>query len=512
MKLSTKLLMLVAAALLGVVLLAAMSLHTLRGALIDSRREEIVILLTKAEHLVNSYRALQASGTLTADQAQQQAKAALSALNADTKSYYWVTTADGVNLVHPNAKFIGTRAKGNRTTDGLTDSEAYRAGMAAAHFALVDVLVKRSPDADAVPKLQGVVAIPDWNWWIGTGFFYDDIDAAFTRLAMVLGAIALVIAATLAAIAWGVLRSVRRTLGGEPAHATHVAARIAAGELDVEFDAATAAPGSLLAALGEMKARLTETIAEIQTTTHSIAVGTGEIAQGNLDLSQRTEEQGASLQETAASMEQITSTVRQNAENARQANVLVTTAKEATELGGAAVQEVVETMRQISDESVRIADITVVIESIAFQTNILALNAAVEAARAGEEGRGFAVVASEVRSLAQRSAAAAKDIKGLIGVSVEKVGSGSRLVEAAGSRMTEIVRSIDRVADIMGEISTASAEQSTGIEQVGKAVAQMDEVTQQNAALVEQAAAAASSLDEQAARLRSAVAVFRLAG
>lgn len=191
--------------------------------------------------------------------------------------------------------------------------------------------------------------------------------------------------------------------------------------------------------------------------------------------------------------------------------MLVTTAKEATELGGAAVQEVVETMRQISDESVRIADITVVIESIAFQTNILALNAAVEAARAGEEGRGFAVVASEVRSLAQRSAAAAKDIKGLIEVSVGKVGSGSRLVEAAGARMTEIVRSIDRVADIMGEISTASAEQTTGIEQVGKAVAQMDEVTQQNAALVEQAAAAASSLDEQAARLRSAVAVFRLA-
>ncbi|WP_244142812.1 methyl-accepting chemotaxis protein, partial [Paraburkholderia phenoliruptrix] len=176
-------------------------------------------------------------------------------------------------------------------------------------------------------------------------------------------------------------------------------------------------------------------------------------------------------------------------------------AKEATELGGAAVRDVIETMRLISDGSVRIAEITVVIESIAFQTNILALNAAVEAARAGEEGRGFAVVASEVRSLAQRSAAAAKDIKGLIGTSVERVGDGSRLVEAAGERMTQIVRSIDRVAGIMGEISAASAEQSTGIEQVGLAVAQMDEVTQQNAALVEQAAAAAASLDEQAARL-----------
>ena len=212
----------------------------------------------------------------------------------------------------------------------------------------------------------------------------------------------------------------------------------------MQFDTAHAAPGSLLVALGDMKARLTDTIAEIQTTTHSIATGTGEIAQGNLDLSQRTEQQAASLQETAASMEQMTSTVKQNADNARQANALVGQAKEATELGGAAVQAVVETMRQISDGSVRIADITVVIESIAFQTNILALNAAVEAARAGE-GRGFAVVASEVRSLAQRSAAAAKDIKGLIDASVERAGSGSRLVETAGARMTEIVRSIDRV-------------------------------------------------------------------
>ncbi|MBI0330126.1 methyl-accepting chemotaxis protein [Burkholderia plantarii] len=510
MKLSAKLMMMVAAALLGVVLLAAVSLQTLRNALIDSRRDEVVILLTKAEHLVASYRAMQASGALTQEQAQQQAKAALSALNADSKSYYWVTTADGINLVHPNAKFIGTRAKGNRTTSGLTDSEAYRAGMARDHFALVDVLVKRSPDAQPEPKLQGVVAIPGWDWWIGTGFFYDGIDAAFSKFAFQLGAITLVIAAALAAIAFGVLRSVKRTLGGEPAHATHVAARIAAGELDVQFDTAKAAPGSLLVALGEMKARLAETIADIQTAAHSIALGAREISQGNQNLSERTEQQAASLQETAASMEQITSTVKQNADNARQANTLVGHAKEATELGGAAVREVVETMRLISEGSGRISDITAVIESIAFQTNILALNAAVEAARAGEEGRGFAVVASEVRSLAQRSAAAAKDIKGLIATSAERVDQGSRLVETAGARMTEIVRSIDHVAHIMGEISVASAEQSTGVEQVGLAVAQMDEVTQQNAALVEQAAAAAASLDEQAARLRTAVSAFRL--
>jgi methyl-accepting chemotaxis protein len=511
MKLSTKLLMLVIVALAGVALLAGIALHTLRSALVDSRREEIVILLTKAEHLVNSYRELQARGTLTRDQAQQQAKEALSQLNANTKSYYWVTTSDGINLVHPNAKFIGTKAKGNRTTGGLTDGEAYRTGMAQSHIALVDVLIKRSPDADLEPKLQGVVAIPEWDWWVGTGFFYDDINAAFMKLAIELGACALGIGVAVAAMAVTVLRSVKRTLGGEPEQATHVAVQIAAGNLNVPFDVAQAGSGSLLAALGEMKVRLAAMIAEIQSTGQSIALGAGEIAQGNLDLSQRTEEQAASLQETAASMEQITATVKQNADNARQANGLVSTAKVATERGGAAVQEVVATMQDIASQSVRIADITSVIESIAFQTNILALNAAVEAARAGEQGRGFAVVASEVRSLAQRSAAAAKDIKELIQASVAKVDDGSRLVEVAGGRMAEIVRSIGQVADIMGEISAASDEQSTGIEQVSRAVTQMDEVTQQNAALVEQAAAAASSLDEQAARLRSAVSVFHLA-
>lgn len=269
--------------------------------------------------------------------------------------------------------------------------------------------------------------------------------------------------------------------------------------------------GRLAAALRKMQESLIATVNSVRQGTESIDSGVSEIAAGNTDLSQRTEEQAASLEETAASIEQLTSTVKQTADNAKQASSLAQGASTLAAQGGELTEQVVGTMHEIVDDSRRIADIVGVIEGIAFQTNILALNAAVEAARAGEEGRGFAVVASEVRSLAQRSAAAAKDIKELIQLSVEKVDDGSRLVEVAGERMAEIVRSIGQVADIMGEISAASEEQSTGIEQVSRAVTQMDEVTQQNAALVEQAAAAAASLDEQAARLRSAVSVFRLA-
>jgi methyl-accepting chemotaxis protein len=238
---------------------------------------------------------------------------------------------------------------------------------------------------------------------------------------------------------------------------------------------------------------------------------TGQIAAGNADLSQRTEEQAASLEETASSMEELTSTVKQNADNARQANQLAAGASQVAVKGGAVVGQVVSTMSSINDSSKKIVDIISVIDGIAFQTNILALNAAVEAARAGEQGRGFAVVASEVRSLAQRSAAAAKEIKGLITDSVGKVEDGTRLVGEAGKTMDEIVTSVKRVTDIMAEIAAASQEQSSGIEQVNQAITQMDEVTQQNAALVEEAAAAAESLQEQAQSLTQAVSVFKLA-
>jgi methyl-accepting chemotaxis protein len=267
--------------------------------------------------------------------------------------------------------------------------------------------------------------------------------------------------------------------------------------------------GRLAAALRKMQESLIATVNAVHQGTESIDTGVSEIAAGNTDLSQRTEEQAASLEETAASIEQLTSTVKQTADNAKQASSLAQGASTLAAQGGELTEQVVGTMQGIVDDSRQIADIVGVIEGIAFQTNILALNAAVEAARAGEQGRGFAVVASEVRSLAQRSAAAAKEIKGLIDASTARVQEGSQLVERSGTTMTEIVGAIARVSSIMGEIAGAATEQSTGIDQVNLAVAQMDEVTQQNAALVEQAAAAASSLEEQARRLSAAVAVFQ---
>ncbi|ASC68124.1 Aspartate chemoreceptor protein [Achromobacter denitrificans] len=287
--------------------------------------------------------------------------------------------------------------------------------------------------------------------------------------------------------------------------------KISAGDFTARIEVrSTNEIGHLFAAIKRMQESLTRTVSAVRRGVDEINVGSREISAGNTDLSSRTEQQAASLEETAASMEELASTVKQNADNARQANQLAASASDVAERGGSAVSEVVSTMQEISASSRKISEIVSVIDGIAFQTNILALNAAVEAARAGEQGKGFAVVAGEVRSLAQRSAQAAKEIKGLIEDSVTKVGAGSQQVERAGATMQEIVASVKRVTDIMGEISAASEEQSSGIDQVNRAVSQMDEVTQQNAALVEEAAAAAGSLQEQAQRLAEAVSVFKI--
>ena len=336
-------------------------------------------------------------------------------------------------------------------------------------------------------------------------FAANKAAAAQSRLVLIVSTLAALVLGIAAALL--LARSITRPLAQAVRHADE----IAQGDLTQPIQAhGRDEAAQLLRALQGMQSRLAQVVGGVRSNAEGVSTASAEIAQGNHDLSARTESQASALEETAASMEQLGATVRQNADNAAQANQLAMTASSVAAQGGSVVAEVVQTMRGIQDSSHKIADIIGVIDSIAFQTNILALNAAVEAARAGEQGRGFAVVAGEVRSLAQRSAEAAKEIKQLINDSVERVGQGTHLEDTAGSTMTEVVSAIRRVTDIMGEISAASSEQSQGVSQVGEAITQMDQATQQNAALVEQSAAAADSLKTQAGQLVDAVAVFRL--
>lgn len=349
------------------------------------------------------------------------------------------------------------------------------------------------------------------------GSFEDELNAqagdeANTTAQGILSAIlALVVVSVMLSViaALIIVRSVLRQLGGEPAKAQELAAEIAQGNLAVSIPLVEHDRSSLMASLEAMRAQLMGIVDGIKQSAESISTAANEIAVGNLDLSRRTEEQAASLEETASSMEEITSTVEQNTQNASQGNQLTQSAALNAQRGGEVVERVVATMKDISASSYKITEIIATVEGIAFQTNILALNAAVEAARAGEQGRGFAVVATEVRSLAQRSAVAAKEIRTLIESSVQHVETGQKLVIEAGSTMDQLVASIKQVNDLMSEITAASSEQSSGIGQINIAISQMDEVTQQNAALVEQATSAAQSMAHQADRLRDAASVFK---
>jgi methyl-accepting chemotaxis protein len=337
-----------------------------------------------------------------------------------------------------------------------------------------------------------------------------DAEAAFANARNFMAVMLALAVAMGVAAAWIITRSLLKQLGGEPDYTARIAGSIAHGDLSIQIHTADSDRGSLLVEMREMRNSLVNIVGQVRRGTETIGTASREIAAGNLDLSSRTELQASSLEKTASAMEELTSTVRQNAENAREANQLAASASDVARKGGEVVSQVVGTMGEINSSASKIADIIGVIDGIAFQTNILALNAAVEAARAGEQGRGFAVVASEVRNLAQRSAAAAKEIKTLIGDSVEKVERGSKLVGQAGVTMEEVVSSVKRVTDIMSEIANASAEQSAGIEQVNVSIIEMDSMTQQNASLVEEAAAAAQSLQDQAGELARVVSIFKL--
>ncbi|UXH80263.1 methyl-accepting chemotaxis protein [Roseateles amylovorans] len=504
MKLRTRILWLCAAALAGMLLLAAVSLTTLRQTMIKERTAQLSTLVVLAHSALEKLHAQEVAGQITREEAQKEGKKIIGSFRKEEQYFFVRGFTNDVNYVHPNPKRVGiVDAKG-----GKEAGVRYRTALEGKTIGTVIAPGTRPGTKDEVQKLYAVIKFEPWDWIVGFGDYIDDIDTAFWRSAAILLSIGGVLMLIVGGLGWRMARSLYRQLGGEPAYAADIVRRIGAGDLSVQVALQAGDQASLLAAMHQMQQSLSGTVTQIRGATDTIATAAGEISAGNLDLSSRTEAQASALEQTAASMEELTATVKQNADNARQANQLALSASEVAVQGGQVVNQVVATMASISTSSKKIVDIIGTIDGIAFQTNILALNAAVEAARAGEQGRGFAVVASEVRSLAQRSATAAKEIKTLIGDSVDKVDAGSSLVGQAGATMEQIVGSVKRLTDIVGEISSASQEQTAGIEQINQAIVQMDHATQQNAALVEQASAAAESLQQQSQHLVVAVRVF----
>jgi methyl-accepting chemotaxis protein len=484
----------------------------LRNTRIEERMADLANLDDMGMSVLKLYGDKAQSGALSKEDAQKQAMAIIKTLRYGKDGYLSLTSNAGVTIMHP----IKPENDGKNMLD-FKDPKGtylYRDIVAVANSPAGTGFVKywwpRPGAKEAVPKLSHVISYKPWEWNLITGVYMDDIDDAFQANLLKSGAVLLALCLVLSGIVSYINRSLRHTIGGEPEYAAEVAARIAKGDLSASVDTSPNDSSSVLYGMKAMQASLASTIGEIRRSADTIATASSEIASGNMDLSARTESQASSLEETAASMEQLTTTVSHNADNAAEANKLAKAASQVAQQGGAVVSQVVQTMDTINSSATRIVDIISVIDGIAFQTNILALNAAVEAARAGEQGRGFAVVASEVRNLAQRSASAAKEIKELINDSVGSIEAGSALVAKAGATMDDVVGSVAKVTHIMGAITAATGEQSTGIGHVNQAITEMDSVTQQNAALVEQAAAAAGAMQEQAANLAALVCRFRL--
>nr|WP_284507395.1 methyl-accepting chemotaxis protein [Caballeronia sp. ATUFL_M2_KS44] len=502
--------------ILSIVLAASVTLidaYRLRQVRFDERKNDLVHATQVGLSTVKAFADQAAAGKITEDEAKARALDAIKGTRYGEggTGYFTVMNFEPVILMHPfHPELVGKNQDSYTDPNGVALYHDTVARVKSDGGGFVNYSFTKPGLSGVFPKTAYAASYAPWGWILQTGAYVDDIDAAFRTSLYQSLAVLLLAAAAMAAIVVWINRGILRSLGGDPAYAAQIASRIADNDLTVVVETASSDQNSLLHSMKRMQQQLQAMLREIHVSSESIVSAVSQIAAGNQDLSQRTEEQAASLQETASSMEELTSTVKNNAESARQASHIATTAMETAQRGGGVVQQVVETMDGINASSDRIAEIVGTIESIAFQTNILALNAAVEAARAGEEGRGFAVVASEVRSLAQRSAAASKEIKALIDDSVNRVKAGSGYVDVAGATMEEILQSVKRVTDIVSEIAAASAEQSKGIGEVNLAVTQMDAVTQQNAALVEQVSAAAFSMKSQADQLSSKVKRFRV--
>jgi methyl-accepting chemotaxis protein len=496
--------------LAGLFALSLFGVYQARQVRIDERRQGLFNVADAAYNVLAQYDGMVKSGALPLAEAQAQAAARIKAMRFGKDGYFALMTGDETMVLHPNPAMNGKSVKGLSDSHGnpLYDLLLQAAQTPEGNF--IDYAFPRMGSTEEAPKTGYARRFAPWDWVLITGLYTDDIQAAFMRNLVAFGLILLGIGAGLSAIVVVSARSIQRQIGGDPLYAMSVAECIASGDLAADIQVREGDSTSMMFTMKSMRDALTQTIAEIKSSADHVATASKEIASGNSDLSQRTEDQAASLQETAASMEQITTMVRRTADNAKEASTVARSAADVTDRSDQMMAEVVTSMHDIASESNKMVDIIAVIEGIAFQTNILALNAAVEAARAGEEGRGFAVVAGEVRTLAQRSATAAKEIRALIQASAGKVDAGSVLVGRTGTTLRETREAIGRVASLVQEIAAAASEQSAGIDQVNIAVTQMDEVTQQNAALVEEASATAHALEEQAARLKQSVSIFQV--
>jgi len=487
-----------------------------RSAAFDARRQALADVIDMAHSLIAGVQAEVQAGRLTQEAGQAQAVARVGSLKYSAGAgYVTIVLTDSVVLNNPASPKVNGKnmadfkdAKGN-----FIYRDIAAAGGSSSGAGFIRYWWPRPGAEVPSAKMSYVKRYAPWGWDLVAGDYVDDIEHNF-HAALIKSSVALaVLGLLITVIAGTVTRNVLRTIGGEPEEAAGIARRIAAGDLTRPADnRSPSAEGSVLHAIEQMRQQLEALVARIHASARSITGSVREIAGGSLDLSSRTEAQASSLQQTAASMEELTATVKQNAEHARQVSDLAASASSIAEQGGNVVQQVVDTMREIDASSRKIADIIGVIDAIAVQTNLLALNAAVEAARAGENGRGFAVVAAEVRTLAQRSASAAKDIKRLILDSATTVQAGSQRADQAGTTMRDVVTRVRNVSGIVAEIASASHEQGNGIEQVNQALVQMDQATQQNASLAEQSTAATQLLQQAVGDLIETVQVFKLSG
>ena len=510
LRVRTKLQLLTGTATVAILLVAIILLLGTRATMMNEKRIATRAIVDSGVSIVGQYYKEQQAGRLTQAQAQKAALDALRAVRFGDQDYIWVNDMHPVVVMHPiKPELDGKDATGIKDPNGNALFVAFVRKVEAEGAGFVEYLWPKPGREAPVPKISYVKGFAPWGWVIGSGIYIEDVAIAFhanvrnTLVIVVLAAAAF----ALASLTMG--RGITRRLD----LAVEIADKVAEGDLTPSAGASSNDEiGRLLQALDRMNASLTRLVQRVRHGTDEIAVASSQIAAGNQDLAQRNEEQAGSLEETVASMEQLTGVVKENSERATQAHASAASASRIATEAGSVVTQVVETMAQISASSRQVAEITSVIDAIAFQTNILALNAAVEAARAGEQGRGFAVVAAEVRSLAQRSATAAREIKSLIEASHGRVASGSQLVAQAGGKMDDVVASIGRLSSLMADVALASREQDSGISQVEQAMSQMDRMTQQNSGLVEQAAASAESLRDQAQALVAAVSMFKLSG